>query len=186
MRAMTKKEIGQSVKVRHDLRSGSPPASVRATARRSARRTVVRARSSAAPVIDSPGRTNSFGCSTSVSSSSISPSSATTISAVTREVPSVRRSRRSTSVASSAPTTKSSRWSRRMSSASRASVRSVAAPTAARARPSAETPHRSCRRHRSAGRPCSHARRRTEGRSFRVTLARVDPHRQHATGRPAW
>ena len=129
-RGHDEEQVGEPVQVRHDLRVGQAAGS-RPVPRPDARR----GGSSCAPgparrrSSTRPAATNSFGCSTSSSSSSISrlqrgrPSPA-----VTRDTPSVSRSRRSTWVASSAPTTKSSRWSRRISSASRASVRSVAAP----------------------------------------------------------
>ncbi len=114
--------------------SASSPASASAETRRSARRIVARATSSAADSRVPPGITNFGGSSTCAMYLSISPSSSVTIASVTRLTPSSRRSAASGAVASSAPATNRASWRPRMSPASSSSP----GPQRARAAPSAE------------------------------------------------
>jgi hypothetical protein len=78
--------------------------------RRSARRSTLRATSSAAEAAVSPGTMNSRGISTVDSQCARSVSTAFSIASDTRVTESFRRETKVGLVASSAPTTKSSRW----------------------------------------------------------------------------
>ena len=88
--------------------------------RRSARRRIVRATSSAALSAVSPGTTNSWGMTICASSSRSCVSIAETIAAETRVRPSTWRSQASGFVASSAAATNRSRWMPRMIAPTRA------------------------------------------------------------------